>query len=193
MKKTVNRLIMVLGILLIIAAAALLLFSQYVEKQAAEGIKQDVTAILSVMPDVHAGAPDGRQNREMPVMELNGTDFAGLIEVPSYHAVLPLGSAWDRREASLHPCIYTGSMYDSSLIIGGSGSSGQLDFTDRISGGDLVTVTDMTGLRFSYLVYDVIRTKDVSYENLTAQDADLVLFSKGNYGTEYSLVLCKLK
>ena len=124
MKKTVNRLIMVLGILLIIAAAALLLFSQYVEKQAAEGIKQDVTAILSVMPDVvHAGAPDGRQNREMPVMELNGTDFAGLIEVPSYHAVLPLGSAWDRREASLHPCIYTGSMYDSILSFSSTASA----------------------------------------------------------------------
>ena len=192
-KKKRTLLIMVSGILLIAASAAVILFSYTAQNKAEEEAKQAVTAIFDLIPEVYTGAPDGRQNTEMPVMELGGEDFAGIVEVPLYNRVLPLGSAWGKYRVTKHPCIYTGSMYDGSLVIGGSENPGQFDFMKQITGGDLITVTDMTGMRYSYLVSDVQKTKDVSYENLTSLDADLVLFARENYGTGYTLVLCNLK
>lgn len=192
-RKKATVLLMILGILLIAASASTVILSHTAQKQAAEGAKQDVTALFSLIPDIYSGAPDGRSNTAMAALELNGTDFSGILEVPLYDAVLPLCSTWDKRDVNSHPCIYTGSMYDSSLVIGGSGNRGQLDFLKWLTGGDRVSVTDMTGLRYSYLVSDVMATKDVSYENLTAQDADLILFARDTFGTSYTLVLCKLK
>ena len=197
MKKSKNRKltrgIMILGIILMAAAVSLVLLSQSHQKQAEEASKQTAEALLSFMPEIRTGAPDGRLNTEMAVFEFGGTDFAGVLEVPAYNAVLPVGNVWDKKTVSNHPLRYTGSMYDSSLVIGGSENKGQLDFVKWIIGGDLVMVTDMTGLRYSYLVSDVEFTKDVSYENLTGKKGDLVLFSRNPYSMEYTIVICKLK
>lgn len=184
---------MFLGILLIAASASTVIFGYIAQNKAAEGVKQTVTEIFSLIPDQRTGVPDDRHNTEMPAMELGGTDFAGVVEVPLYNTVLPLGSTWDKYDTSKHPCIYTGSIYDSTLVIGGSQNPGQFDFMRWITGGDLVSVTDMTGLQFTYLVSDVQKTKDVTYENLTSQEADLVLFARDSYSLYYTLVLCRLK
>lgn len=191
--KKLTRLIMVLGILLIAASAVTVVFTQTAQKSAAEEARQTAEYLLTLMPEIQAGAPDGRTDTQMPVIELEGTDFAGVVEVPVYDTMLPMGNTWSRHSVSKHPCRFSGSPYDSSLILGGSGNQGQFDFMKWITGGDLVTVTDMTGLRFSYLVSDVLKTKDVSSENLLSMDADLVLFAGNGFSADYTVVLCHRK
>ena len=123
----------------------------------------------------------------MPVLSIDGADFAAIIEVPAYSAKLPVYGRWDALKVSAYPCRYTGSMYDGSLVIG----MGESAVMQSISVGDAVYITDMTGLCYAYGVSDVIVTDDVSTEHLTSLDADLVLFARRSYSGEYTVVCCK--
>lgn len=191
--KRFTRILMLAGILLIAAAVSLVLADQISQKKQAETARETAQLLLALMPEVHGGVYAEDVSLEMPVMEIGGTDFAGVLEVPAYDALLPVKNNWEKNSVFRQPSRYAGSMYNGSLIIGGSMNAGQFDFVKWISAGELVTMTDMTGLRTSYLVFDVAQTKDVSDENLTGQDADLVLFARNPYGRDYRLVLCERK
>ncbi len=192
-KSIFTRVLMAAGILLIAAAVSLLLIDQNSQKKYAESSRETAALLQSLIPEAHGGMYTGGTIVEMPVMEIGGTDFVGILEVPSYNVLLPVQSDWQKKDVVCHPCRYAGSMYYGSLVIGGSMNQGQLDFLEWASLNDLIAVTDMTGLRTSYLVYDVVHTKDVSDENLTGQGADLVLFARNTYGSDYTLVLCERK
>lgn len=192
-KSIFTRVLMAAGVLLIISAVSLLLIDQNSQKKYAESSRETAALLQSLIPEAHGGMYTGEIGMEMPVMEIGGSDFSGILEVPAYNVLLPVRSDWQKKEIASQPCRYSGSMYEGNLVIGGSMNQGQFDFLEWAGLNDLITVTDMTGLRASYLVYDVVHTKDVSYENLTGQGADLVLFARNTYGRDYLLVLCERK
>ena len=148
--------------------------------------------LYSLMPEPYDSFPDNRTSPAMPMVEIDGRNYIGILEIPAYGTSLPIGSQWDSGTVSEYPCRYLGSTYDSSLIIGGSDNKGQLDFVKKISNEDLITVTDTTGQRFTYKVTDIRRTKDVSTENLTSKEADLVLFARNTYSLDYTVIRCTL-
>ncbi len=188
-KKGAN-ILLILGVALVVLSLGILIFSQVRGQKAATDARQLAAQLLQWMPPVQNAAPEDRGNNGMPSMEVQGADFCGILEVPGYNTTLPVGSVWNAGSLYRYPCRFTGSIYDGSLIIGGSDSAGQLDFMKKITGGDWVYVTDMTGNRYRCAVHDVMRTTDVSAEHLQSLDADLVLFARNTYGLDYTLVLC---
>ena len=196
MKKSANKkftlILICVGIALIMVAVGLVLFSHFGGKMAQTNAKEIVSKMYSLMPNVKNGAPDNRSNVTMPMLEIDGEDFVGIIEVPNFSKTLPIYSKWNASKVTKYPCRYMGSMYDGSLIIGGCDNDGQFDFVKEISNGDTVLVTDTTGLRFKYTVTDINRTKDVSTENLTSQEADLILFARNTYSLDYTVIYCSL-
>ena len=128
----------------------------------------------------------------MAAMEVDGMDFVGIVDIPAYGRELPVYGHWEAGKVSSFPCRYTGSIYDGSLIIGGSDNAGQFDFMKLITVSDPVHITDMTGARYSYTVTDIRITRDVSTGSLRGQNADLVLFARNTATLDYTLVLCHL-
>lgn len=137
--------------------------------------------------------PDDRIDVTMPMTEVDGLNFAGIIELPAYEALLPVYGTWDKNKVSDFPCRYMGSMYDGSLIIGGSDNVGQFDFMKVITDGDFVYVTDMTGARYAYVVTEIKKSKDASTDNLISKNADLVLFARNTYAFDYTIVRCVMQ
>lgn len=189
--KTLTRVLTVLGILLICGAVLTVVVSQVVQKKAAEKAEQIVSELRTLMPEIQNGVPDDRFHTAMPMLEIDGSNFAGIIEVPAYGTELPIYGTWDRGKVSQYPCRYFGSIYDGSLIIGGSDNAGQFDFMKIITGGDMICVTDVTGARYTYVVTDIEKTSDVTTENLTAGEADLVIFARNTYALDYTVVRCQ--
>ena len=183
---------LILGILLILLAVLAVFGTQVFQKQAAEKADVLYTQLLALMPEVQDTAPDGRTDPAMPLLEVEGTDFAGVMELPAYGTTLPLCAHWNPAAVARYPCRYTGSLYDNSLIIGGSDAPGQLDFTKTVTNGDTVYVTDTTGGRYRFTVTAIEKTKDVSAENLS-RDADLTLFARNTYNLDYTVIRCSLK
>ncbi len=187
-----SRTLSAIGMLLIAGAVLLTSASVILQKVASDKSRQTVSKIYSLIPDIQKGVMDDRMNVKMPLLEIDGYDFAGVIEIPAYNSALPVYGGWDKGKISFFPCLYTGSIYDGSLIIGGSGNAGQFDFMNIITEGDYVFITDMTGSRYSYIVTAIEITKDVSAQKLTSAEADLVIFARNTYSANYTVVGCTI-
>ncbi len=192
-KSNIWTALLLIGTMLILGSASLLITSNLQQKAAIKNAEKTVGSLREAMPSVHDEITDDRANSTMPTMEIEGLSYCGIIELPAYDTELPIYSYWDKNKASRLPCKYSGSIYDSSLIIGGSDNKGQFDFVKTITGNDTVYITDMTGARYSYVVKEIVRTRDVSSSSLTTDEFDLTLFAKNTYSLDYTVVRCKMK
>ena len=188
-----SKTVFILGCLLI-AASLVLLVALRVQAQRAERRNQEIVQTLAaILPDRREGIVDPERDPEMPALELRGQDFIALLEIPSYGLKLPVRAAWDPQKVSSHPCRFSCSVSDSSLVIGGNDQSGQFDFFDRISDGTAVTLTDMTGSTFSFVVEWVERSASADAETLTGSDYALTLFVRDAQLLEYIILRCGVK
>lgn len=193
MAKVISRIALCLGVLLIIGALSLLVISRINIPKNEKNAKEIIDEMYALMPDIKNVYPDGKGDTVMPSMELDGNDFSGIINIPLYNTELPVCNEWDKNNVGKYPHRFTGSIYDNSLIIGGSDNIGQFDFMKNISVGDNVHFTDTMGGRFSYVVSSIRITDDVSLDSLSNDDADLTFFARNSYGFDYTVVRCKLK
>lgn len=186
----IGKICLIAGCLLIAGSLALFLSVRIGTAQAQKQNTQMVQTIHGMLPPMQPGITDQFSNMSMPVLEIDGEDYAGLIEIPALGLTLPLADKWDKRTAMKHPCRFDGTVYDSTLIVGGADRPGQFAGFDMIQPGSIVTVTDMTGWTFEYVIYRIDRSSTASETVLKAGDADLTLFVRNTYGLDYILLRC---
>ena len=191
MRKKLSRVLMILGILLAVSAVVLFLGSHWMAGRNATLARETAEKMLELMPPVADGAPDGRLNVEMTVLELGGEDFCAVLEIPAYDVLLPVSNAWDGGSVGEYPRRYAGSVHDSTLVVGGSDAKGQLACVEMLSIGDTLSIIDTAGVRYTYTVKWVEKTSDVSRENLCKDEYALTLFARNTYGGEYTLIRCE--
>lgn len=192
MSKKWTTALLILGILLILTSALFAGWSVFSQNRAAQNREAILTRMRSLMPPSRNGGPDGRSDPTLPRLSLEEGDFVGIVELPLFQRVLPVGANWSEETVSEYPCRYWGNPYEKSLILGGSDGTGQFDFMKSITEGDAVFFTDVTGLRFSYTVSQIFLTGDVSFEALSAAEGDLILFARNTYSLDYTVVCCSL-
>ncbi len=189
-KLTAANLILILGTVLVVASVGLLAGSLIFQSR--EQTQTLTKTLRSALPDSYNGAIDDRADLDMPAVEIGAESFCGLLEVPAYGRELPIGQEWEPFGVGRYPRVFLGSIYDGSLVIGGSDGSGQLDFLNSVSHGDAIFLTDMTGGKYSYRVTDIRKTRDVSAAYFSDKDADLILFARNTFALDYTVVRCKL-
>lgn len=182
----------VLGIVLILCSLCLLAYRQFRVPMEARHREETVAQIRALLPPVTQGVPGLYSDPEMPALSLEGQDYIGLLEVPGYGVTLPIGSQWNTRKIGSFPCRFWGSTYDNSLVIGGSGEGGQLDFCGSIDLGAYISVTDMTGSRYTYTVTRVDRASHAETDWLLSSGFDLTIFARAPLSFEYIAVRCSL-
>ncbi len=172
---------MVVGLCLILLVSV----SQGLGRKQADALVRQIEAVL---PKRSVGVPESLSDIDMPALSLQGQSFIGLVEIPAYGVKLPLCGHWQKSKIDKYPCRLDGSVYDNSLIIGGS--AGQLACLKTIGHGDLVTVTDMQGAVYTYRVTKIRRTENAQSDALHSERAHLVLFMRDQYSLEYIVVEC---
>ena len=135
-----------------------------------------VQTLEELIPEVNPAVIESRVNNAMPSLNVHGNNFIAILELPANNASFPVGAAW--ADMNAYPCLYTGSAYDGSLIIGTSNQRGQFEFVKEISVGDNLYVTDMTGERFSYEVADIQYSDHADNQALCSESDDLTIFVK---------------
>ena len=189
-KLRTDRLCLLMGACLLVAAAIVLVFwlwGMHTAQQKAEGY---LSTIRTLIPAPQGAALEERRDNTMPVLCIDGTNFAGILEMPKFGASLPVCADWGA--VAKYPCRLGGSIYDRTMQIGGTSQKGQYDFYREISVGDAVFFTDMEGNRFSYTVSDIRYEKHADQTALQAEDAALTLFIKNIYAFEYIIVFCDI-
>ncbi len=164
----IGGLLSVAGILLVASAVALAFHNVMLDR----GSRQAQAPILSELEAYVAGASRGAPEGNMPVAEVDGIQYVGILEIPSLGLSLPVQSTWDDDTAEVTVCRWSGTAYDDDLVIAGKAYSSQLGDVGDLRGGDEVVLTDMYGNRFEYRVVGLQEAFEGILREGEEQDAD---------------------
>lgn len=185
-----SRVILVSGILLVLAGLILILYLGISTDRAVTETADAIAKLRELMPPERIGAPEDFTSMEMPSLELDGRDVIGLLSIPRLGTELPVAARWDKKTVISFPQRFSGSVYDGSLIIGGYDREGQLACLKLLDIGDEISLTDMTGAKFSYTVSKIERKRSAEKEVLSDPSSDLTLFVRDSGNMEYIVVRC---
>lgn len=192
MKTRRLTLLLILGLSLIVISLGVMLF-QYFRMQTGQQQCEAILAQLeTLLPEKTQGIPGLYPDSPMPALQLDGTDYVAVLEIPLFDIQLPVANDWDNRTLSAVPARYFGSVHKETLVIGGEDAPGQFDFCDKIEIGTSVTLTDMTGARYRYTVTRIDRSSNADASWLTEVNCDLTLFCRDTLTMEYIAVRCDL-
>lgn len=189
-RKITYSLTIIIGTLLILSAAGILIGQAVSNEQQTAATEEILSEMEKLLPHRTPGMPEPHYGNSMPKAEVNGEDFIGLLEIPDYHTKFPVGAVWDSVKHSYYPCAYQGSLYENSLIIGGSNSAGEFDFADDIDIGAKLRFSDLYGQVFTYQVTMVNHVDSESA--VTSEGEDFTLFVKSKSSGKYIVIRCRL-
>lgn len=192
---------------LFLAAALLLTGNNLVETyqagQTSERLSQEVSSRIesqsqdadSLSQAALAGeeeTPEYLRNpeMEMPVEEIEGNGYIGLLEIPALGLSLPVMSQWSYPNLKLAPCRYSGSAYAGNFTIAGHNYSTHFGPIGGLNAGDSITFTDMQGNRFAYEVQVVETLEATAVADMVSEEWDLTLFTCDLSGESRITVRC---
>lgn len=180
----------VLGAALILGAVGILTASQIAAAQAKVDAAEVLQKVQALMPPSVDCVPEERGNNGMASLQIDGVNVVAVLEISQYGKILPVASAWDTDRVSYLPCRFTGSIYDSSLIIGAVDEEDQIPFAGQLEVGAKILLTDTEGGRYSYRVAAIHHAKHATLEKLQQGEYDLTIFVKDSKTLEYLLIRC---
>ncbi|MGF0018089.1 sortase [Sporofaciens sp. SGI.106] len=184
MKGKKNKMMIWTGLLLIAAALLLVLYNMY-EGFRAGRLASQMTEKLEESIFTGEKAKEGTEvpeymwnpDMEMPVKIIDGTEYVGVLCIPSLDLVLPVISKWSDSNLKIAPCRYEGSAYKDNLIIAGHNYAAHFGRLGNIREGDTVIFTDMDGNVFTYKMAEWEILKPADIEGMERGDWDLTLFT----------------
>ena len=208
--RTAGKILTMIGIFLILGSGLLFGFNLWNTRRAAESVENTMTELEKVLADdiVPADQYDPEQNddtdadseilcgavdpeKEMPVYEVNGVSYVGVLEIPSLGLELPIISQWSNDNARIAPCRYQGSAYLDNLIICAHNYKSHFGKLSVLSLEDTVLFEDMEGNQFRYQVVEFEVMDGTAIEQMESGDWDLTLFTCTVGGNTRLTVRCQ--
>ena len=206
-KTRMGNILLAAGALFLTAALLLTgsnLYETYQAGQASERLSQEVFSRIesqsqdadSLSQAVLAGGEEEtpeyllNPEMEMPVEEIEGNGYIGLLEIPALGLSLPVMSEWRYQNLKLDPCRYSGSAYTGNFTIAGHNYSTHFGPIGGLNAGDSITFTDMQGNRFAYEVQVVETLEATAVEDMVSEEWDLTLFTCDLSGESRVTVRC---
>ena len=121
---------------------------------------------------------------------IDGINYIGLLSIPSLGIELPVNSNWSYPALRLTPCRYSGSIENDSLVIAAHNYSSHFGGIERLSDGDIITLTDVEGVNHTYETAYSEVLQPTSVDEVVNSKFDLVLFTCTSGGDERIVVRC---
>lgn len=136
-------------------------------------VPTDEVAVLAVEPDFIR-----HPEMEMPVTEIDGREYVGVLDIPRLERSLPVMSSWSYPKLKIAPCVYTGSIYSRDMVISAHNYEEHLRYLWQLEPGDEVRFTDVSGNVFVYEVtlQEILAPYEVD-RMTTRSNWDLTLFT----------------
>lgn len=195
-----------IGCLLLAAALGITIYNILDNRRAGMAVKATVEQLEEIiprnmpdeaertMPVVEEDIPDYVLNPEMdmPVVQVDGYDYIGTLELPTLGLTLPVMSDWDYPRLKIAPCRYAGSAYQGNLVIAAHNYTNHFGTLKNLKIGDRITFTDSDGNIFSYSVAEIETLDPYAVEDMRSGDWDLTLFTCTVGGQSRVTVRCEL-
>ena len=124
----------------------------------------------------------------MPVQEIEGKEYIGLLQIPSLELTLPVIREWSYSSLKIAPCRYEGSVYKDNLIIAAHNYRSHFRRLGELEAGETVTFVDAAGNVFVYEVVISETLPPTAVEEMKGGDWDLTLFTC-TYGGQYRVTV----
>ena len=121
----------------------------------------------------NTSTPEG----EMPVIEIDGYDYIGVLQIPSLDLTLPVISDWSYPALQIAPCRYEGSAYDGGMVIAGHNFDSHFGKLSQLESGDEIKFIDLSGNTFTYAVAETEVLEATAIEEMVTGGWDLTLFT----------------
>ena len=200
-RKRYGRLIIITGLLFIAAALILTGYNLYDEYKAGDTVSHVYEILNEKISET--SQPDGagqeqaelpdyiiNPNMEMPVEEIEGNNYIGVLDIPYLELSLPIMSEWSYPKLKIAPCRYSGSAYTGGFTIAGHNYSTHFGPVRDIPVGTQVIFTDVEGHRFEYEVQSVEVLEPTAIEDMLSDEWDLTLFTCTTGGQARVAVRC---
>lgn len=193
MKRTAGNILMAMGALLLLAAAALFAYNQAEDNRAGEQAQTVTAQLMAQIPDTPEEKPfSDPYTQEEPVMEtarVDDVDYIGVLQLPALGMELPIASLWDYDTLKAVPCRYTGTT-EGELVLCGHNYRRHFGPIDRLRPGDRLVFTDMEGNRIAYQVVTAEELPPTAVEEMTSSGYALTLFTCTYSGQTRYAVRC---
>lgn len=130
-------------------------------------------------------------NMEMPVEEIDGIEYIGVLSMPTIERELPVISEWSYPNLKISPCRYTGSAYLDNMVVCAHNYEIHFGLLKNLSYGDEITFTDIDGNVFTYEVKEIVTLQPGAVHEMTTGDWDLTLFTCTIGGATRVTVRCE--
>lgn len=131
-------------------------------------------------------------NMDMPVEEIDGAAYIGLLEIPNLELELPVQSEWSYPNMRISPCRYEGSIYLNNMVICAHNYTTHFRPLFNIENGASVYFTDVDGNRFEYQVMETEILAENDVDKMVSGNWDLTLFTCTPGGVSRVTVRCVL-
>lgn len=212
MKRIIGTFFMVLGVLLLVGAAALYGYNRHEQTQAAESAEALMPQVVdAILKNQEAAATEPEETTpletydpdsdvvilptepeipEMTVTEIDGYGYIGFVSFPTLGSELPVMADWSYDQLKIAPCRYTGSVFTDDLVLMAHNYWRHFGQINDLRVGDTVTFTDMDGITTYYEVVAVDVLNPTAIEEMTAGEFDLTLFTCTYGGRSRVTVRC---
>ena len=187
-----------IGIVFVLAALGLAVYNITDEKKAFDSSSEVLTQIQPEIIEAESfeeTVPDylSFPDMEMPVKEIDGSDYIGVLKFPGFDMEMPVMSDWSYPKLKISPCRYSGSAYKNDMVICAHNYDCHFGVLKSMIPGEIITFTDMDGNEFLYEVAEIEILDPFATEEMTSGDWDLTLFTCTYGGQERVTVRCILK
>ena len=182
-----GRVLVLLGVLLLMGAAGLYGYNQWVDYQA--GVESEA-AVLTLVEEIQSRevviqevpqAEEGPSEAQLKVAELDGAYYMGVLTSPSLGKILPIQSDWSMSQLKRSPCRYSGSIAEGELVIAGHNYKKHFSGLATLKQGDSIVFTDLEGNQIFYEVREIYTVAATDIDGMVNSGYDLSLFTC-NYG-----------
>ena len=184
MRRRIGKVCVALGVLCILAAAALAVYNHRQDWAAEETARQSLDRLAeTILTEETAEDPDGG-------VLVDGERYLGFLSLPVLDRELPVLLEWDMEGLKGAPARYAGSFGGGGLVIGGHNYDRHFGGLGRLQSGDAVYLTDGAGTvhRYTVALVETLGPEDVAA--MTDSRWDLTLFTCTYGGRDRVTVRC---
>lgn len=129
-------------------------------------------------------------NMDMPVVNIEGEEYIGLLEIPALDLKLPVMNEWNYARLKKSPCRYTGTAYQNNLVISAHNYESHFGRLKELPDGSRIAFTDADGNRFLYEVILIETLMPTDVDEMKSGEFDLTLFTCTVGGKQRVTVRC---
>ena len=166
-----------LGVCCLLSAAGLVVYNKWDDKNAQKASQDMLQEIQQQIAEESDGENEEQHLQQMPVGEIKGYEFIGILTIPALEVELPVLTDWSYAKLKVAPCLYYGNCYEPDFVIAAHNYQSHFGRLSKLQAGDIVTFTDVSGNIYGYEVILIETLAENATKEMITSGFDLSLYT----------------